>query len=379
MTDPELVTGAGMAALLPDLLAGFAARRLLVVGSTSGVARAGLTLPGQPARFGGFSPNPHLTDVLDGCRLADAYGPDLVVGIGGGSALDTAKMVRSLPADPAAAIEVLAGRAPPRRRAPLVLVPTTAGTGSEATGFATVYVNGVKHSLDHPSVHADLAVVDPELTRGCPADVAYSGAFDALAHALESLWSLRSTAASRMLASDALTALVAVLGRAAWPLTTSDRADLSTASTRAGLAIDRTRTTAGHAFAYPLTARFGVRHGVACALNLVWLLPYTRARLRTRCQDPRGVAFVARRLAQIGLDGPDLADLLRRTGFSPWLGDHGVAGGDLPGLVAAALGSGRSTNGPVRLDPDDVLPWLRARLAASRRPFPADQGESDAV
>ncbi len=91
----------------------------------------------------------------------------------------------------------------------------------------------------------------------------------------------------------------ALIGALREPLTPATRASLSAASTRAGLAIDRTRTSGGHAFAYPLTARFGVRHGLACALNLVWLLPFTASRLSLDCQDPRGVAFVGRRLAEI--------------------------------------------------------------------------------
>jgi len=259
------------------------------------------------------------------------------------------------------AMAVLRGAATPECRAPLVLVPTTAGTGSEVTSFATVYVDEVKYSLDHPSVRADLSIVDPDLTASCPAEVAYSGALDALAHATESLWSLRSTASSRQLARDALPVLVAGL---AAPLDTSSRASLSVAATRAGLAIDQTRTTGGHAFAYPLTARFGVPHGVACALNLVWLLPFTAARLDADCQDPRGVAFVRRRLDEIEPAGSGLAGLMAGAGFSPWLGDHGVREDDLPWLVSAALEHGRSTNGPVRLDPAAVLPWLRSRLHA---------------
>jgi alcohol dehydrogenase class IV len=238
-----------------------------------------------------------------------------------------------------------------------------AGSGSEVTGFATVYVDGVKHSLDHPSVHADLAVVDPALTDTCPPDVTFSGALDALAHAVESLWSLRSTARSRRLAADALAALVGALRTPGWPPSPAAREALSAAATRAGLAIDRTRTTGGHAFAYPLTARFGVRHGLACALNLVWLLPFTIERLSRDGQDPRGPAFVGRRLDEIGAAlGGGLAELVAGVGFSPWLADHGVKEADLPGLVEAALGSGRATNGPVRLDPAAVLPYLRARL-----------------
>ncbi|GAA3216512.1 hypothetical protein GCM10010532_043950 [Dactylosporangium siamense] len=354
---------------LPELVDAWAPQRILAVGGRTALARAdaaGRLAARQVTWFSDFTPNPRLPEVLRGCALADAVRPDLILGIGGGSAMDVAKMVRGLPAEPAAAHEVLAGRRPPLSRAPLVLVPTTAGSGSEVTGFATVYVDGVKHSLDHPSTHAELSIVDSALTGSCPDDVTYAGALDALAHAVESTWSLRSTTPSRALAGAAMSALVAVLGRTPAPsLSASDREALSTAATTAGLAIDRTRTTAGHAFAYPLTARFGVRHGVACALSLVWLLPLTAERLGRDCQDPRGERFVRRRLDEIettlaGAGG--MAGVLARTGVSPWLADHGVTEAHLPGLVDAALGSGRATNGPVRLEPKVALHTLRARL-----------------
>jgi alcohol dehydrogenase len=380
MTDVELVEGTGAIDRLPELVAGFAPRRILVVGGPTGLGRAGVaTLLGgyEVTYFSDVTPNPRLPDVLRGCAAAEAVRPDLIVGAGGGSALDVAKMVRALPVDRRAAVDVLTGTAPPPGRAPLLLVPTTAGTGSEVTCFATVYVDGVKHSLDHPSVHADVAVVDPALTSSCPADVTYAGGFDALAHAIESLWALRSTTASRAHAADALAGLVAVLARSPWPMSATDRATLSRSATRAGLAIDRTRTTGAHAFAYPLTARFDVRHGLACALNLVWLLPYTALRLAADVQDPRGAAFVARRLAQIaaalGADdpagsGPAVAGLLVGAGFSPRLRDYGVAGAELAWLVQAALGSGRSANGPVRLAPAAVLDHLREIVTSSGTP-----------
>ncbi|OLB66123.1 MAG: hypothetical protein AUI10_03750, partial [Actinobacteria bacterium 13_2_20CM_2_72_6] len=284
----ELVTGSGSVDQLAELVEAWAPRRILLVCTIDRAGIGGRLAGYEVERFGDFSPNPRLDDALAGARLAERYAPDLILGVGGGSALDVAKLVRGLPTGQP--LDALAGRVVPVRRAPLVLVPTVAGSGSEVTSFATVYVDGVKHSLDHPAVRADLAVVDPSLAATCPPEVALSGALDALA-------------------------------------TLGTSGDVSTAATRAGLAIERTRTTAAHAFAYPLTARFGVRHGLACALNLVWLLPLTAGVLARECQDPRGVAFVARRLAEIravlGEDpGAAIAGLLEAGGYSPWLCDH---------------------------------------------------------
>ena len=147
--------------------------------------------------------------------------------------------------------------------------------------------------------------------------------------------------------------------------------DLSQAATTAGLAIDLTRTTAGHACAYPTTARFGVPHGLACALHLVWLLPLTMSERVTQCRDPRGPDFVARRVGEIaellGADTPEsagdaLADLIRRAGRPSRLGDVGIRKADLADIDEDALGSNRIANHPVALDFSTVIDRLRERL-----------------
>src|SRR5437764_10287887 len=370
MTDVELVTGPGTVGRLGELVGWFAPRRVLVVATPAAVGRFDLAdlLHGYEVRyFGGFTPNPQLDDALSGARLAEGWDPEIVVGVGGGSTLDTAKLVRSLPVYRDRALAVLAGQIPPERRAPLVLVPTTSSICSEVTSFATVYVDRDKRSLDHPTVRAELSLVDPDLLTGCPPGVALSAALDVVAHAVESTWAVRSTCESRALAADALAALVPALRKGEWPWSAGRREEVSTAATRAGLAVDRTRTTAGHAFAHPLTVRLGIPHGLACALNLVWLLPLSARLLYGECQDPRGPAFVARRLDELavllgGEPGPAVADLITACGFSPWLTDHGVRAEEVPGLVYSALRAGRAANGPVRLTADAVVPWLGAHI-----------------
>jgi alcohol dehydrogenase class IV len=368
----DVISGAGEVARLAAVVATFGPRRLLVVGGRTALGQSEVAryLEGyEVLYFTDFTPNPQLVDVLRGCALVDSFRPDLIIGVGGGSAMDVAKLVRLLPTDLDRAVTALTGAADVLRErpVPLVLVPTTAGTGSEVTRFAAVYVGVDKYSLDHASVHADVALVDPRLTESCPAELTYSCALDALAHAIESTWSRRSTPHSRILAGDALRALVPVLRRGGWPRSPRTRVVLSEAALRAGLAIDITRTTAGHAFAYPLTARFGVRHGVACALNLRWLLPYTAQHLAGACTDPRGPVFVERRLGEVisGLGagtadeaGEVIAAFLATAGFADRLSAYGVREDDLPGLIRSAVGSQRAGNAPVGLAEADVLPWL---------------------
>lgn len=348
---------------------GISPARVLLVGSERGIARTGVRdrLGGRPVEiFAGFSANPVLEDVLDGVRVLRDTGADLVVAVGGGSAMDTAKMVRLLPAERRAAVDVLRG-APIEEPAvpPLVVVPTTAGTGSEVTRFATVYVDGRKHSLDTPRARPDVAVVDPLLTATCPPALTFSCAFDALAHAVESYWSVRSTAESRRLAEEAARGLVELI---ATRRALTDRVRRSALAIQAGRAIDRTRTTVGHAFAYPLTVRYGIPHGLACALALSVLLPVADG---AECRDPRGPGFVADRLAGLvdilragspGRLGWAMRELLTAAGFAAGLGAHGVRAGDVAAIVDEALGTNRAGNSPVVYERDTAARALRGAL-----------------
>ncbi|GAA0322484.1 phosphonoacetaldehyde reductase [Actinoallomurus spadix] len=364
-----VLSGGGASRLAGEIVTDRGARRVLVVASESGFVRTGLreVLSGDGVRlFSGFSPNPRLEQALRGCAVRDDWDPQAIVAVGGGSALDTAKLIRALPADPAAARAVVDGRSGPpgRPRVPLVAIPTTAGTGSEVTRFATVFVDGEKRSLDHGGVRPDVALVDPDLLRGCPPEVAYPCAFDAYCHAVESFWSRRSTPASREAARTALRLMTPILLTADFTaLRPADRAGLATAACAAGRAIDVTRTTAAHAFAYRLTIRHGVPHGLACLLNLRWVLEYNARRAGTACQDARGAAYLRDRLAELdGLIGAATpAALLARAGLPDRLGAYGVtARADVEALATAGLGHNRSAGNPVALTLPGVLDELMA-------------------
>jgi alcohol dehydrogenase len=221
----------------------------------------------------------------------------VLLGVGGGSTLDLAKLLRcrprgvGAPAAPgagggvrsdaginaafnavAAAVRGQAGW-PALALAPLWLVPTTAGTGSEVTRWATVWDTeagvAVKRSFDEPFGFAERAFVDPRLTLSCPAALTRDTALDTLAHALEALWNRHATPPSNALAVAAarrvLRHLPEVLQQ---PQALAGREALSLAALEAGLAFSQTRTALAHALSYALTLEQGVPHGLACAL---WL------------------------------------------------------------------------------------------------------------
>ncbi|MEU1437692.1 iron-containing alcohol dehydrogenase [Streptomyces sp. NPDC005786] len=355
--------GAGAVNGLDALVDGYGPERVLVVATESGLTRAGLGhwLDSPRHRlFSGFRPNPDLDDALAGCVLRDSWRPTVVVGVGGGSAMDTAKLVRALPTDRAAALRCLTGTPDGLSTAvdTLVLVPTTSGTGSEVTQFATVFDGDRKYSLDHPLAAATRSVVDPDLTAGCPPAVATSCAMDALCHSVESLWARRSTDGSRADALRALAGLVGPLGNGLKDTSPQVRERLARAALDAGAAINMTRTTAAHAFAYQLTRQYGVPHGVACLLNLQWLYAYNAEHLEAHCEDVRGRAHVRAQLESVavawGLTVAGMpahfAGLLSDMGWSPRLSAYGVRESDLAAYIEAGKGStARAVNNPVGL------------------------------
>jgi alcohol dehydrogenase class IV len=319
--------------------------------------------------FSGFEPNPRLTQARDAAALVERHRFDAVVGVGGASTLDVAKLARILPSAEPAAFAALAGDATVLRDAAplLVLVPTTAGPGAEVTSFAAVYVDGSKHSLDHPRVRADAALVDSDLIHRSPTELLATCALDGLAQSIESVLSLRSTEGSRRLAFEAMPAFLELLPQVDEAPPKALR-DASRAGVAVGRAIDVSRTTAGHAFAYPTTVRHGVPHGLACALHLTWILPYFATNVNSRCQDPRGASFVHARLGELaaaaGAGGEEefgrrVAELIELAGASSRLSDHGIGTADTEALVRDALGSARAANSPVPIDPDDAIQLLR--------------------
>ena len=313
---------------------------------------------------------PTLELVEAGVVACRRHRPDLIVAVGGGSVLDTAKAIRVLATQTAPPREVVL--ATPRRLAPgwpLVAIPTTAGSGAETTAFAVTYIDGRKQSLAHPSVRPDLAVLDSRLTGSLPPPVTATSGFDAVSHAIESFWSIRSNRRSRRYSRRALRRLLPNLRTAVSRPTPAVRSALLQGAHEAGRAIDLAQTTAGHGLTYGLTARYGLPHGAAVALVLPGVLEFNARICADDCRDPRGLRFVQRRVAELcGLLGAGdpatakvrLEDLIQDIGLASQLP---VA---RPSTVLDELLAGtnpaRLDNNPRRLRIDDQRDLLVTAL-----------------
>jgi len=250
--------------------------------------------------FDQFEPNPKSHDVLSGIQLFRESGADLVIAIGGGSAIDIAKVIAATAEETASLEDLILRRAPFTAQAvPLIAIPTTSGTGSEATQFAVVYIDGAKHSLDDPRLLPDWCVLDSQLTHKLPRSITANTGLDAFCQAVESLWSARSTESSMRQATEAATLAFRHLQQAVQQGTPEAREALSRASHLAGRAIQQTRTTASHAVSYTLTSEHGIPHGHAVALTLGAMLEHNAAVTEADCNDPRGPEHVRASIRRI--------------------------------------------------------------------------------
>ncbi|MGH8714035.1 MAG: phosphonoacetaldehyde reductase, partial [Casimicrobiaceae bacterium] len=224
----------------------------------------------------------------------------------------------------------------------LITVPTTAGTGSEVTPWATVWDRGAhrKYSLHLAATWPEAAFVDPELTTTLPVSITLQSGLDALSHALESIWNVNANAISDALAVTAAKSMMATLPALMRALGDADlRARASLAALQAGLAFSNTKTALAHSLSYEMTLRYGLPHGIACSFTLPLVLE------RARGHDARRDATLAK-VFPCALDdaGDYLRSFLESLGVSPSFEDYGVPVEESARMIADALEGPRGRN-----------------------------------
>lgn len=237
--------------------------------------------------FDRYTANPKYEEVCDGVQVFNAESCDMIVAVGGGSCMDVAKCIK-LYCKMDHTRHYLE-QEPFDTQVPLVAVPTTAGTGSEATRFAVIYYQGKKQSVNHVSIIPNEAVLVPEVLESLPAYQKKCTVLDAYCQAIESWWSVNATEESHMLSRQAVESLTdAILPYVnGW----GDNAAVMKASNVAGQAINLTQTTAAHACSYKLTSLYGLPHGhaVAVCLPVIWRYMLDHPE---RCIDARGQEYM---------------------------------------------------------------------------------------
>lgn len=286
----KLVTGAGCVSASAKELAKLGKVCLIVTGKKSAKACGALrdvtdtlALNGQTwVLFDEIGQNPKLTDCMAAAEKAIAATADFVLGIGGGSALDAAKCIAVLAANPGLTQEQLYALAWPNAPLKIVAVGTTAGTGSEVTKVSVITTpDGRKKSFHSEAIFPVLSLGDPNYTLSLPAMVTRSTMVDTLAHCAESFFSRAANHISRMFAVEGVRLLLPVFRMIAEngcdELDYDTREILYCASIYGGLAINVTGTCFPHTMGYLLTESFGIPHGTACAVFQKDFYEYNKA------------------------------------------------------------------------------------------------------
>ena len=239
-------------------------------------------------KFSDFTPNPDYLSVKEAVKLYKEKDCDIILAVGGGSAMDLAKCVK-LYANMSHDKEYINQQIVPND-IPLYAVPTTAGTGSEATRYAVIYYNGIKQSIADESCIPSLVVFDPSVLKTLPEYQRKATMMDALCHSIESFWSVNSTDESKALSKKAVRL---ILDNMDLYLSNDDEGNknMLKAANTAGRAINITQTTAGHAMCYKLTSLYGIAHGHAAALCVNALMPYMINNTKD-CADSRGEEYL---------------------------------------------------------------------------------------
>ena len=302
--------------------------------------------------------NPTVSQLFETYQATREFRPEVVVAVGGGSIMDVGKSLcclygKDLP-DEDSLRQLIAEKNYGRPATRWIGVPTTAGTGSEVTCWATIWdpEQDAKRSVECHENYAWAALVDPELAVGMPTALAVSSALDAVAHAVESYWARGTNAVSRGLALEAIRTIMGHMdGLLAGTMEAHDA--MARGSMLAGLAFSNTKTTACHSISYPLTMHCGIPHGAAVSMLLGPVF-----RLNAPALDRPAPLLEA-----LGVSGADelegrIRNILYRSGQPATLQEWGAQREDLPHLAQLGMTKGRADNNPLPIDPATILSIL---------------------
>ena len=288
--------GPGSIDSLKEVVADFNARNVLII-SDKGVAGAGLIArPQALVEEAGASvsiiddtpPEPSVEQVESILAAAQGTAWDLVIGIGGGSAMDVAKIIAVMLNNDVKLRDLLNKAPIPRRGIPTVMVPTTAGTGSEATPNSIILVpeDELKVGIVSPKLMPDCVILDPQMTLGLPPAITASTGMDALCHAIECYTSKKGNPFSEMIALKAIRLISRSIREAFKNGKNLDaRHDMLLGAFYGGMCIAASSTTAVHALAYPLGGKYRIAHGISNAILLPYVMQFNAVGNEAKFRD----------------------------------------------------------------------------------------------
>ena len=378
-TSGRIRFGPGTIAELPAVARAFGLRALVVTGRDK-IRHApridALESVGFHCALFSVAGEPTVQLIREGTEFARAVEAQVVIGIGGGSVLDASKAIAAMAANPGDVVEYLevVGKGLPltQRPLPCIAVPTTAGTGSEATRNAVLGspADGVKASLRHPWMLPRVAIVDPDMSLGLPAAITASTGLDAITQLIEPYVCRKANPFTDALALEGLRMAVRSLPRAfAHPRDAEARAGMACAALMSGIALANAGLGVVHGLAAAVGGAFPAPHGAVCAA----LLPHGMAANIRALRADAAENGVLERFATIARivtgsahampeDGPVALARLVRDLRIPGLGTYGVAMRDLDGLCAKAARAGSMKANPVEWSASQLREVLEPAL-----------------
>lgn len=378
VTAAKIIFGAGSLKELGGLVAPLGKRALLVTGGNpdrAAVVTELLKAQGIEAVIFPTTGEPSVQTARDGVRTAADAGCDIVIGFGGGSALDSAKAIAALMTNPGDALDYLEiiGRGQPIKNlsAPFIAIPTTAGTGSEVTSNAVLASpeHQVKVSLRSPLMLARIALVDSSLTHSSPPDVTAQSGLDALTQVIEPFTSNKANPLTDAICKEAIQRTASALQKVyEKPDDAAAREDMAFVSLSGGLALANAKLGAVHGFAGPFGGMFDAPHGGICARLLPFVMDMNVRALRQRQPDSDYLCryeTVARLLTDderaTAEDGVKWVYRMTQTLNIPGLASYGMTDSHLPVLIEKSAVASSMQGNPIKLTADE----LRAILTAA--------------
>lgn len=320
-------------------------------------------------RYCDFNVNPKVEDLIKGARLVADFNPDAIVAMGGGSVLDTAKALSFLPAyDEVTVIDVIKGVVEVAdRKKRLILIPTTSGSGSEATHFAVAYIDKIKYSIVSTCLLPDAVILDPDFTDTLPKELTAITVFDAFCHAIESFWSVGATLESKRYAKESIEIILGVFDSLINAPSAVDRDKMMRASFLAGKAINISKTTAPHALSYALTQYFGIPHGLAAMLLFPAFFELNTNMNTVSLNSAIDFEEYDNRMHELKtlmgvVSSKDAASkisqMILAAGFKRRLRDYGINNSDIA-LLADSVNIERLNNNPVIMNREQLILLLK--------------------
>ena len=315
-------------------------------------------------------PEPPLEQADEGAKLALKGKCDIVIGIGGGSAMDVAKAVGVVAAHGAGAKDFLGLNKVPGPGLPTIMVPTTAGTGSEVT-FTAVFVRHdlqKKEGMNSTFMYPDLALLDPELTVSLPPQPTAASGMDALCHAIESYTSVIASPASEMFSLEAIGLIAENLRTCVHNGKDLEAREAQMlGSLYAGIGLANAGVGAAHSLSYPLGGKYGISHGVANTLMLPRIMEYNlpgaleKFALVAEVMGENTEGLSVRDAAMLAVEAVDV--LIEDCGIATGLEELGIPEEDFPEMARVAMTVTRPLeNNPRKVTLEDAIAIYRTAL-----------------